>query len=127
MSIKKTLPASEFSRIKEEEGFKSALSKVESAVKSIQKVDTSRMETLISKNNDLLASLAQQLSRPQEKVTDNTPKIIEALNANKEAIMRLVELESQPEPEEVEVKKEWTFEVKRGITGFIEQITAKEK
>jgi hypothetical protein len=127
MSIKKTLPASEFSRIKDEESLKAALSKVESAVKSIQKVDTSRMETLIAMNNDLLASLAQQLSRPHEKATDNTPKIIEALNANKEAIMRLVELESQPEPEEVETKKEWAFEVKRGITGFIEQITAKEK
>lgn len=64
------------------------------------------------------------VSIDQEAVVHSIAQMTETINAN---LIALKAAQATPKPIEFQGKKEWLFNVTRDYSGFIQQITAKEK
>ena len=120
--IKKILPKEDFNSLQEEINLKKLADAI-SDLKSSLKNDSTKV--LLEKNNALLGELIAL-----SKKTEYGPEIINELRKNTEAILSSIKPEEEKvedkKEEKKEEKREWKFTVKRGITGVIEEINAKQ-
>ena len=113
--IKKILPKEDFNSLQDGIQFKKL---TESIMDLKNHLNNDALSKLLERNNSLLADLINA-----SKKTEYGPGIVDELKKNTEAILSTIK------EDKVEVKqelKEWKFTVKRGVTGMIEEINAKQ-